>query len=101
MGEEDGCLCRVQGIVHCLRTDVREINCHAEAVHFENHMAPCSGEAVVQGLGRGGTVCVFIVAEVGEGCVARAEGVVEAEGGCGRADLVEALDAEEGGDSGC
>lgn len=53
----------------------------------------------MQGMGRRRAVCVFIVTEAGEGCVAHAEGVVEAEGGCGGADLVEALYAEEGGDA--
>lgn len=62
-------------------------------------MATRRGETVVQGMGRRRAVCVFIVTEAGEGCVAHAEGVVEAEGGCGGADLVEALYAEEGGDA--
>lgn len=92
-----------EDIEHGVLTDVCEVNEDAKAVHLLDYLAAGGTDASPERsrpfdfaaweLGHGG-VSVGVVAVVGEGCVAHAEGVVGAEGGGGVADLVEAFDGE-------
>lgn len=94
-----------EDIEHGLLTDVCEVDEDAKAVHLLDYLAARGTDASPEGrglfdfasweLGHGG-VGVGVVAVVGEGCVAHAEGVVGAEGRGGVADLVEAFDGEGG-----
>ena len=92
-------------IEHGIATDVCEVNKDAKAVHLLDDLPASRADAspersglfdIAAGeLGHGG-VGVDVVAVMGEGCVAHAEGVVAAEGRGGVADLVEAFDGEGG-----
>jgi len=92
-------------VPHRVLAHVRQVDDHADAVHFVDQLPASFTHAAVERLGCNGVpvgvlddggVGVDVVAVVGEGCVADAERVVVAEVGDGVADLVEALDCEGG-----
>ena len=95
-----------QDVAHGVDADVREVDEHAQPVHFVDEGAAGGAEAVPErllgrvgaadGIWDEGGVGVLVVAVPGEGGVADAELVVEAEGREGVADLVEAFDGEGG-----
>ena len=97
VGEDHRRAAGLERVAHGVVADVAQVDEHAEAVHLVDDGAAEIGEAVIFRI-VGGAVGPFVVLEVGEGHVARAELVELPQRGEAAADLVPALDPDQRSD---